>query len=71
MSLGELYRTILAVDGVDYAVITRFTTTGSNVIDSSSGFTGVQAATTSMLVFSQISTAFTLVPSGGIVASGG
>lgn len=71
VSLGELYRTILAVDGVDYAVITRFTTTGSNVIDSSSGFTGVQAATTSMLVFSQISTAFTLVPSGGIVASGG
>jgi hypothetical protein len=31
----------------------------------------VQAATTSMLVYSAISTAFTLVPSGGITASGG
>jgi hypothetical protein len=71
VSLGELYRTILAVDGVDYAVITRFTTTGSNVIDSASGFTGVVAANTSMLVFSELSTTFTLVPSGGITASGG
>lgn len=71
VSLGELYRTILAVDGVDYAVITRFTTTGSNVIDSASGFTGVKAAATSMLVYSSTSTAFTLVPSGGITASGG
>ena len=71
VSLGELYRTMLAVDGVDYAVITRFTTTGSNIIDSASGFTGVKASATSMLVFSSVSTAFTLVPSGGITASGG
>ena len=69
VSLGTLYRTILDVEGVDYTVITRFTTTGSNVIDSSGGFTGVQASDTSMLVIAGTST-FTMTRSGGIVASG-
>ena len=70
VSLGTIYRTILDIDGVDYAVITRFTTTGSNVIDSSGGFTGVIAANTSLLTLATSST-FTVTPSGGIIASGG
>jgi len=70
VSLGTVYRTILDTDGVDYAVITRFTTTGSNVIDSSGGFTGVIAADTSLLTIATSST-FTVTPSGGIIASGG
>ena len=70
VALGDLYRAILSVDGVDYTSITRFTTTGGTVIDSSGGFIGVQAADTSMLVISGTSS-FTLTMSGGIVASGG
>jgi hypothetical protein len=70
VSLGQVYRAILDVDGVDYAVISRFTTTVNNVIDSSGGFTGVQASATSMLVLGATS-AFTLTPSGGVTASGG
>jgi len=69
VSLGSVYRAILDVDGVDYAVISRFTTTVNNVIDSSGSFTGVQAPETSMLVISNTS-AFVLTPSGGISASG-
>jgi hypothetical protein len=61
---------MLDVDGVDYAVISRFTTTSSNVIDSSGGFTGVIAPDTSLLTIASTST-FTINPSGGIIASGG
>lgn len=70
VSLGTVYRTILDIPGVDYAVITRFTTTESNVIDSSGGFTGVTASDTSLLTIATTST-FTVTPSGGIIASGG
>lgn len=69
LSLGDVYRAMLAVEGVDYAHVTRFTTTGSNVIDTSGTFIGVSASDSSMLVFSTTST-FTITPSGGIVASG-
>jgi hypothetical protein len=70
VSLGTLYRTVLDIPGVDYAVVTRFTTTSGNVIDSSGGFTGVVAPSTSLLTIAPSST-FTITPSGGIVASGG
>jgi hypothetical protein len=70
VSLGTVYRTILDIQGVDYAVVTRFTTTSSNVIDSSGGFTGVIAPDTSLLTIASSST-FTINPSGGIIASGG
>lgn len=33
ITLGDLYRTILSVDGVDYTNISRFTKTSNNVID--------------------------------------
>jgi hypothetical protein len=69
LSLGDVYRAILAVEGVDYTQLTRFTTTGSNVIDTSGTFIGVSAGDASMLVFSTTST-FTITPSGGLVASG-
>lgn len=69
LSLGDVYRAMLAVEGVDYAHVTRFTTTGSNVIDTSGTFIGVSADDDSMLTFSTTST-FTITPSGGIVASG-
>jgi predicted phage baseplate assembly protein len=70
VALGSVYRAITDVEGVDYAVVTRLTTTGSNVIDSSGSFTGVTASSNSMLVISSTSS-FTLTPSGGIYASGG
>jgi hypothetical protein len=70
VSLGTLYRTVLDIPGVDYAVVTRFTTTSGNVIDSSGGFTGVVAPSTSLLTIAPSST-FTITPSGGIIASGG
>jgi hypothetical protein len=70
VSLGTLYRTVLDIPGVDYAVVTSFTTTSGNVIDSSGGFTGVVAPSTSLLTIAPSST-FTITPSGGIVASGG
>ena len=70
VSLGDVYRAMLAVTGVDYAVISRFTTTVNNVIDSSGTFTGVTASSTSMLSITTTSV-FTLTPSGGIVATGG
>lgn len=69
LSLGDVYRAVLAVEGVDYTQLTRFTTTGSNVIDTSGTFIGVSAGDASMLVFSTTST-FTITPSGGLVASG-
>lgn len=69
VSLGTLYRTILDVEGVDFAVVTRFTTTGSNVIDDINGFVGVGSSQTSMLVISTTST-YTLTMSGGITALG-
>jgi predicted phage baseplate assembly protein len=70
VSLGTLYRTILDIDGVDYAVITKLTTTGGNVIDDTNGFKGVIAPSTSMLVIST-SSSYTLTMSGGITAVGG
>lgn len=71
VSLGQVYRTILNVDGVEYTNITRFTTTGSNVIDTSGTFTGVTPNAQSMLVLSNASSTFTITRSGGITASGG
>jgi hypothetical protein len=69
VSLGTVYRTMLDIDGVDYAVITTFTTTGvDDTIDSGGGFTGVAAFNTSMLY---VGPSFTINPSGGIIASGG
>lgn len=70
VSLGSVYRAITDVEGVDYAQITRLTTTGGSVIDSSGNFVGVSASATTMLVISTTS-AFTLTATGGIVASGG
>lgn len=49
VSLGELYRAILGVSGVDYATVTRFTTGTTNVIDGSSSFQGVTANPSSLL----------------------
>lgn len=70
VALGDVYRAILDIDGVDYTHITRFTTTGSNVIDSSGSFIGVSPTAHSLLVLGATSS-FTLTPSGGITASGG
>ena len=70
VSLGSVYRAILDVDGVDYTNITKFTITGSNVIDSSGSFIGVTPNAQSLLVLSSTSS-FVLTPSGGITASGG
>lgn len=69
VSLGTIYRTMLGVEGVNYAVITRFTTTGSNVIDSVGSFTGVIAPSTSMLTMGSTSS-YTVNYSGGITAIG-
>jgi hypothetical protein len=55
---------------VDYTNITKFTITGSNVIDSSGSFIGVTPNAQSLLVLSSTSS-FVLTPSGGITASGG
>jgi len=71
VSLGQLYRTILNVDGVEYTNITRFTTTAGTVIDTSGSFTGVTPNAQSMLVLSNTSSTFTITRSGGITASGG
>lgn len=69
VSLGDIYRTILDVDGVDYAVVTTLTTTGvDDTIDSGGGFTGVTADYDSMLYAGP---SFVINPSGGIIASGG
>jgi hypothetical protein len=70
ISLGTVYRAILNVDGVDYTNITKFTITGSNVIDTDGSFIGVTPNANSLLVLGN-SSAFTLTPSGGITASGG
>ena len=69
ISLGTLYRTILNVDGVDYANITRFTTGSSNVIDTASAspnVQGVQAADTELLLLSELA----IPTSGGVSTSG-
>jgi hypothetical protein len=49
VSLGELYRAILGVAGVDYATVTRFTTGTTTVIDGNSSFQGVTANASSLL----------------------
>ena len=74
VSLGTLYRVILAVPGVNYATITQFTKTSSadtidNVMDGSTKtFEGVSASNTNLLYL-----ATDLLPvltmSGGIVGS--
>jgi hypothetical protein len=74
ISLGTLYRTILAVKGVDYATVTQFTkTSGATTIDSTTvssvkTFEGVSATSTGLLYL-----ATDLVPSlvvvGGITGS--
>ena len=54
VSIGELYRTCMDITGVDYVVVTQFTTTGSaGVIDGDGvldAFVGVTADDDSMLV---------------------
>jgi hypothetical protein len=67
LTLGALYRTILAVPGVDYVNITRFTTGSSNVIDTASlspNVQGVQAAANSLLLLTELA----VTVNGGIAA---
>ena len=67
LTLGALYRTILAVPGVDYVNITRFTTGSSNVIDTASlspNVQGVQATANSLLLLTELAVTVT----GGIAA---
>lgn len=66
ITLGELYRTILAVSGVDYVNITQFTTTINNVIDTISvnpNVQGVKAADNRLLLLDEL----TVNGSGGVV----
>jgi hypothetical protein len=74
VSLGTLYRTILAVAGVDYATVSQFTTTtGATTIDNVtvSGiktFEGVSAVSNGMLyIATDFKPTFTIV--GGITGS--
>ena len=67
LTLGVLYRTILAVPGVDYVNITRFTTGNSNVIDTASlspNVQGVQATANSLLLLTDLAVTIT----GGIAS---
>jgi hypothetical protein len=57
LSLGEVYRTILAVPGVDYATIVHFNKNGSTSLE-----TAVTADTTKLLQRG----VFTISPSGGV-----
>jgi hypothetical protein len=57
ITLGELYRAILAVSGVDYVNITQFTTTSSTVIDTisiSPNVQGVKAADARLLLLDDL-----------------
>lgn len=68
VSLGELYRTILAVKGVDYATVSRFTTgSGSTTIDGTT-HKGVTANTTSLLYIATDALPV-IATTGGIVGS--
>ena len=67
VTLGNLYRAILDVDGVDYVSVSRFTTGSSNVIDTASlipAVEGVQAAANRLLLLSQLS----VTASGGVAS---
>jgi hypothetical protein len=67
ITLGTLYRAILDVDGVDYVSVSRFTTGGSNVIDTASlipTVEGVQASANRLLLLSQLS----VTASGGVAS---
>lgn len=70
VSLGELYRTILSVSGVDYATISQFTTgSGSTTIDGTT-YKGVTADATKLLyIASDVTPVISIT--GGIVGSGG
>ena len=71
VSLGALYRTILAVEGVDYTQVTRFNTTGTaNNIASSGTFSGI-SATVDTLLFIPFDHQPSITATGGIVASSG
>ena len=71
VSLGALYRTILAVEGVDYTQVTRFNTTGTaSNIASSGTFSGI-SATVDTLLFIPFDHQPSITATGGIVASSG
>jgi hypothetical protein len=71
VSLGALYRTVLAVSGVDYASITDFNTTDfGDEIDSSGAFKGVSANTDTLLYIPHDELPV-INADGGIVSSGG
>ena len=67
LTLGALYRTILAVPGVDYVNITKFTTGSSAVIDTASlspNVQGVQASANALLLLTEL----TVNVTGGIAS---
>ena len=67
LTLGALYRTILAVSGVDYVNITKFTTGNSAVIDTASlspNVQGVQASANALLLLTEL----TVNVTGGIAS---
>lgn len=70
VSLGELYRAVLAVEGVDYATVTKFTKTSSSsdIIDGNGSFQGVTASSTSLLYIATDSFP-QITSSGGITGS--
>lgn len=68
ITLGDLYRIVLDVPGVDYVNISRFTTTSGTVIDTisvSPSVQGVKATATSLLLLKDL----TINGSGGIGAA--
>jgi len=69
VGLGTVYRTALAIEGVDYFTVTNFTTTnGTTVLDASGTFIGVTPTAHTLLAKSA---SWTINASGGIVATGG
>lgn len=63
ITLGELYRTILAVDGVQYTTVQEFTTGNTNdVIDTVGLDSGISSTETSLLLLKNI----VITSSGGI-----
>lgn len=57
LTLGDLYRVALSVEGVDYVNVTRFTTTTNNVIDTisiSPAVQGVKASDVRLLLLSNL-----------------
>lgn len=73
VALGEVYRTAMAVEGVDYVNVTNFSTSGtSGTIDTSGSFIGVTPTSHAMLAKRTASPAsvWTVTASGGITALG-